>query len=309
MLPPTESNAFETRGYVLRPGLLKPELVQRMLQAIKPLEQLPDEELPAGCLRSRTPVLREIRLINIVEQNDVFLEPLVQPELLELADALVPAPYRVIEACCHSRLKGIGLPLHSVAEADFRITRRGPKTHMLKVAIALTDIGLEDGPTVVFEGSHRLGDDFSYALIDQDWETTGNDLEMERAFRDQQAGRNIVPWAEIPGHRTVSMKAGDAIVFTDDLWHGAMAVANSKIRRMMCFTYSPYHFANMHGIQYSDALLERSTPRQRMLLAGPFHGTRYAAVDSTRIPEALGFVRLLESDVKADFLEPDAGPE
>jgi hypothetical protein len=180
---------------------------------------------------------------------------------------------------------------------------------MLKVAIALSDIGTEDGGMVVFEGSHRQEEGFPYDLLHPDWDAGGIDADVEREFRESMQGRESLRWEDIPGYRELCFRAGDAVVFTDDLWHGARESRSDRIRRMLCFTYAPYHFANLHGVEYSDEVLERASELQRALLSGPFHGARYEAIDTGRVPDELGFPRLRESDVPTDFGGPIDPPE
>ena len=292
MLSPAQLYEFDLKGYVVLRGALDPDLIARLDRALASLEGKGPAELPSNCVPSWTPVVNEYRLMGLLETDSVFEELIDHATILNWVEELVPKPYRLAEAYSITRMRGLGVPLHSQPEAKYRMTLQGPRTHLLKCAVALTDVGAEDGPMVVFEGSHKLERPWPFGSLDPAWKPPGVDPEFEAAFLAEQPDCETRAWQDIPGYREVHVRAGDVILMSDDMWHGAKALHSNMRRRTLYTSYVPYHYPNWHGIDYSPQLLARVNEARRTLLSGPFVGTRYANHDTRDIPDQLGFVRL-----------------
>ena len=96
------------------------------------------------------------------------------------------------------------------------------------------------------------------------------------------------PWNErqrmdtIEGAVEVHLNAGDALLFSDALSHGASSRTNSGERRVVIYRYGPSWGNTRHGYRYSDELLARLTPQRRRVLqpVAPRHpGTPARAAD------------------------------
>lgn len=295
MFTAAERYQFDVLGYIVRRQVLAPELIARLNDALARLEGRGPDELPENCVPSWTPVINEYRLMGLLEADPTFWELIDHPCFTEVADAVVPKPYRLSEAYSITRLQGLGVPLHSQPEARYRWTEQGPKSHLLKMAISLSDVGPDDGPMVVFDGSHKIDVPFPFSRIHPDWKPVGNDPEMEQAFLAENADQVKVNWEDIPGYTEVHVRAGDVIFMSDDMWHGAKGLESGKRRRTLYYSYVPYHYPNWHGIPYSKELKSKVSPSQLKLLAGPFVGTRYACHDTSEIAEDLPFPHLPNS--------------
>jgi ectoine hydroxylase-related dioxygenase (phytanoyl-CoA dioxygenase family) len=117
----------------------------------------------------------------------------------------------------------------------------------VNILLALTDVGPGDGGTLVIPGSHK-----------------GNlcHPDIARPMAEQMArGHN-----NIPGAVEVHLKAGDAIMFSDAINHGASARTNPGERRVVIYRYGPSWGNTRHGYRYSEELLDRVTPSQRKIL-------------------------------------------
>ena len=295
MLTPAQLYEFDLKGYVVLRGALKPDLIARLDAALAKLEGKGPDELPSHCVPSWTPVVNEYRLMGLLETDPVFEELIDREDVLNWVDEVVPKPYRLAEAYSITRMRGLGVPLHSQPEAKYRMTLQGPRTHLLKCAVALTDVGANDGPMVIYEGSHKLERPWPFGSLHPDWKAPGVDPVFEAAFLSEQPDCDLRAWEDIPGYTELHVRAGDVILMSDDMWHGAKALNSDLRRRTLYYSYVPYHYPNWHGIDYSPELLARVSERRRALLSGPFVGTRYANHDTSGIPDALGFPQLPDS--------------
>ena len=141
---------------------------------------------------------------------------------------------------------------HPVHSGGFRGALRGAyhyangvfRCGQLNVLLALTDVGPGDGATMVVPGSHKSNlphpNEGDYAAMD-----TMDALE---------------------GAVEVHLRAGDALLFSDGLMHGAASNVNGRERRVVIYRYGPSWGATRFGYQYSPELLARLTkPRRRIL--------------------------------------------
>lgn len=107
----------------------------------------------------------------------------------------------------------------------------------------LNDLVPEHGPTILIPGSHRAG----------------------RYPNDEHSWNGISPRAGL-------VKAGDAILFRNDLWHGAWKNTHETERRyIMQIHYAHPSFGKCYPSlrwpeTYAPEVLEVATPRQRQLL-------------------------------------------
>jgi len=298
MMTPEELYHFDLKGYLLVKRAFEPDLIRALNDRLQDLEGLGKDRLPPRAIPNWTPVVNEYRIMNIIECGEPFVQLIDHPQVLPRVEALVPSPIRLTEAYSISRRRGIGVPLHSVPIADYVAGRSGPSCKHLTAVVNLTECGPEDGPLVVFEGSHKLGVPFPYSTLHPNWPAPSRDREVAEAYARAVPDHALAsPWERIPGYKEVCVEAGDMVLFTEDLWHGAKELRSDRMRRTLYFAYSPYHFANWHGVEYSEELKRRVTERQRELLSGPFIGYRYEGTDvASRVPDGLPFQSMPNSE-------------
>ena len=275
MLTAEQRFHFDLKGWLkLENAIPAPEVAQYNA-LLERLERTPMEKMPQTWVPSRTPVIDELRIYGLMETDDAFLRLLDHPSYLEIAKELVLGPVRVTESYSISRRKGVGVPLHCPKTGDYALRGGRPYSMHLKVVLQLTDCGPEDGPFAIIEGSHKSLVPFPFGAIDADWQLPAHDALYAQAFKSQEeGGPKRISWRTIPGYRELCARAGDVILFSEDCWHGGQELRSDRTRRNIYIAYSPYHFANWHGIYHSEALLRRCTTEQRRLLAGPFLGNR-----------------------------------
>jgi len=287
---------FDRAGFAVVRNAFPPTQVRTLAARLELLERAGPACLPAGCHPVRTPVVDELRLLNLVEAHDEFLELVDHPALLRWVRALVPHPQRVTESFSITRRRGPGLPLHQIPIAESTNEGGRPRTKFLTFLLALSEVGAQDGPLVVFEGTHHVRVPFPYNLLHAGWDMPPHDLAAVQTTRRADEGRIARVWEEIPGYREVHVAPGDMVVMTQDLVHGAKAVTSDRTRRTLVLSYSPYHFSGWHGVEPSARLLARATPERRRLLAGPFVGSLHPGLAPPWIEPSADFPLLVETE-------------
>jgi hypothetical protein len=81
---------------------------------------------------------------------------------------------------------------------------------------------------------------------------------------DWDQGENITP-ADVDGVVPLLVEAGDCVMFTHSLWHGAVPNRSSAIRKTITYGYNQMFF-RPRGREPSTDLLDKCTLRQRRLL-------------------------------------------
>lgn len=120
----------------------------------------------------------------------------------------------------------------------------------LNILLALNDIGPGDGGTLVVPGSHK------------------SNLPNPLVHQKGQGRKDYViePGDMAPYLREVHLKAGDAVLFTDALIHGASVRTNEGERRALIYRYSSFWTRDRLGYEYSDELVARLTPARRKII-------------------------------------------
>ena len=68
------------------------------------------------------------------------------------------------------------------------------------------------------------------------------------------------------GLQELVLPAGSAVIFNDSVLHGSMQRTNPGQRRTLVFRYLPSAYGYRWNYQPSEALLDRLTPHQRLLI-------------------------------------------
>jgi ectoine hydroxylase-related dioxygenase (phytanoyl-CoA dioxygenase family) len=71
---------------------------------------------------------------------------------------------------------------------------------------------------------------------------------------------------DLEGAVPVYLEKGDALLFVDGLLHGGSSRTNPGERRIVIYRYGPSWGRTRFGYEYSQALLDRLTPRRRQIL-------------------------------------------
>ena len=145
-----------------------------------------------------------------------------------------------------------GSPVPWSKRGQFHVQNQEFNCGQINILMALTDIGPDDGPTMVIPGSHK-----------------SNFINPELSLSHIKARDGAVDGAT--GAIEVHMKAGDALLFVDTISHGSKRITTGK-RRTIVYRYGPSWGFFRHGYRPSKGLLDRLTPDRRKIV-WPHHKT------------------------------------
>lgn len=194
---------------------------------------------------------------NIIEGGEIFEELIDHPSWIGDINRYICNDYNRVsinEAFLNLRPPGGYIGIHSGGHvAAFPMVNHHHTgawlVGQINILMALTDIGPGDGATVIVPGSHK-----SHAL-----HPAYTDSKVTTYRDDRQAG------GEFMGQK-VHLKAGDALMFTDGMCHGAAARTNPGTRRVLIYRYSPHCIATRYNYVASEELLARLTPARRSMV-------------------------------------------
>ncbi len=148
------------------------------------------------------------------------------------------------------RVSGGHHPAHSgghdaSVRTQYRYANGRFRCGQLNVLVALTDIGKDDGPTMVVPGSHKAN--------------LAHPLAGSYADGDRMD--------DLPAAIPVELKAGQAVLFVDSIMHGAQSrLTATGERRVIILRYGPPWSRTRFGYEWSTGLLERLSPPRRFVL-------------------------------------------
>ena len=149
--------------------------------------------------------------------------------MLEIFYQAKPIPFSTINF-----LRGTEQPLHS----DYIHFGSNPELFLVGVWVALEDISIDSGPLSVVKGSHKTPivsyQDLGFKSIPK---TTKKIKEMYSAYEEYLKSYIKQSKLEV---KTPLLKAGDALFWQANLFHGAGRINNKSLTRYSQVTH--YHF-------------------------------------------------------------------
>lgn len=196
---------------------------------------------------------------NIIEGGAVFEELMDHPAWIGLVKRYVEndfAKAALHETFLNIRGKGGYLELHSGGHVQgpvnaFRHFNGAWNVGQINILMALTDVGPDDGPTVVVPGSHNCR--FPHPMF------AGSESSVYDTRKD--------PPDTALGAKAVYLKRGQALFFTDAITHGGSSRVSPGERRVIIYRYSPSKIVPRYNYQPSKPFLERLTHARRELVA------------------------------------------
>ena len=247
-----EDYLFDLRGYLVFEKAVSTDHVRQLNTDLDPYVSM-----KLGEWRQNVHRLKEHEIHNIIEISESFEQLIDLPSWLDHINRYVGSDGLFIdEAFVNVRGKGGEMRLHSGAHkrrvrTQFRFHNNEFRCGQIVFLLALTDISLGDGGTMVIPGSHK-----SNLPLPRDWIAKGN-----------PAGGLV---------KGVPARAGDAIVFTETLVHGTLPWTVDAPRQTAFYKFSPHgtswtadYFEPTDFSQYPDM-----TDRKMALLEPP--NARYA---------------------------------
>lgn len=264
-LPPHQDDRFPTKmdeflfdlnGFLVLRGALTPAEIQEMQAGIDAIPDLEEDEWHGPIHREPHGGELGVNLQQIVEAGPIFEKLVDHPSWIRLAHHFLGntgfeanhGPMYMDECFSTKRAPGEGFYLHSgafekVKHIQYRYLNGQFMCGQINILMPLHDIGPGDGGTLVIPGSHKSNLDHP------------------------ELGKGQVPSPEeTAGAVEVHTKLGDVILFTDTICHGAATRTNPGFRRAVIYRYVSAWSRSRHGYAPTPDLLERLTPRQRLIV-------------------------------------------
>lgn len=256
---PTELDdyLFDLRGYLVLEQALEPELVDDLNAALNAFPALEPQAWAGNVQRvDNNPDDAGIELSNIVEGGPAFERLIDHPSWIDHVRHYCGEQGSYVEGLfideCFATIRQHGgrFPVHSggfqgAVRGQYRYSNGVFRCGQVNILMALSEIGPDDGGTMIIPGSHKSNLQHPEFHKYASWETGMDDM---------------------PGVVEARLHKGDALLFCDGLSHGASTRTNPGERRVLIFRYGPSWGATRYGYTYSDELLARVTPQQRAIL-------------------------------------------
>jgi len=257
MMTEEQKYLFDLQGYLVVSQILSMRQVDLCNRELDRLIDTPANQFPGNAVKQEKSDVdsihgTDIEIRNITECGKVFEELIDHPALLEYLKQMISHPrIRMTHAYTIIREKGDATPGHRgripiMGQCQYRFEGGMFHCNMIKVVYCLTDLEPSDGGFSVIPGSHKSNFSCPYFVK--------GDPEKSRHPDD------------VPVMVEISAKAGDAIIFTEDLTHGSKTNHTGKQRRNLYYTYQPCYFPDWME-PASEQLMERLTPARRELMA------------------------------------------
>ena len=263
-LSPQQRLHFDIYGYVVIPEVLTPAECQALIDIL--------QELKADLIAAGEPVsfsadskakIRGSGLARSDNPNHVFMRDIEQahpliasyishPRLLGMAAEVVGGEVRLVESNAHINTR---LPdwdeteertfsFHRGTDVPYGSHTRNGLYHsnFVKTLTNLTDLGSDDGGTVVIAGSHKI--DISPGEL------------IACAYED----RSMI-------HQVIA-PAGSTLLFAEPLIHATGQIRSERERVIIISGYGPSHFPYWGDGEWSDEFLESIPDNQKILFNG-----------------------------------------
>ena len=236
---------WDAEGYLVIKNALSPTEVAELTAAV---DRLDAESQAEG----RDPNAF-LSALNVVERDDVFLNLVDHSSHLGIVVDLLGANIQMKLSQVMVR------PPTPTPGSRWHVDGPGPYPFpnlngvmpliQLKIGWFLTDVDNPDmGNFVVIPGSHANGLPPSA---------------VQAIAASQQAAQIEIA---VPGARQVMVRAGDALLFHQGVWHAVAHNASNVRRKNLYYVYSPLWMRLVDRFQTSPEILARSNPVRRQLL-------------------------------------------
>ncbi len=216
--------ALDEEGYVALRGLLDPARRDRIAGRLHAL--FVSEGDGAGAEFRQEPGAR--RLANLVDKGAVFVECILDPDVLEHVSHVLGPDIKLSSLNARSATPGVSIPQPLHVDAGALPDERG--YWVCNSLWMLDDFTTENGPLRVVPGSHRLA------------------RRPEDVLED--------PHLPHPEEVLVTGRAGDVVIMNSHLWHGGMA---NRTERPRLALHAFYCRGDKPQQQYQRALLRPET--------------------------------------------------
>lgn len=245
---------FDLNGYLTVRGALPDDLVRELNAELDLIDAMGMEEAKAsGAIRQTRGDRDQYGNLEytcvLLPYGGIFESLIDVPATVPLVEEMIGGPTRLDAMHFMARTSGRGSVLHHghaelLAYSEYALNRDLFECVSVKIGYALTDVAQDNGPFVVIPGSHKS----NFAV----------------------PGNLQLPEAGDPLVQPIPAQAGDAVLFSEDLTHGALVNRSDRVRRTIFISYAPaFHSAWYDQTVTAPGFEERATPRQLELVRGP----------------------------------------
>lgn len=261
-LTPSQRYHLEVFGYVIVPGVLSSDECATVLEALNKIKR--DLQSPGSQERKPSEPWalinqpHHVYMGGIMEADPALTAFLTHPRMVGMAEELLGGEARALEFNAHinSRIPGETFEkepiygLHRGIDVPFgSYTKNGLyQCSFVKTLTNLTDLGPDDGGTVVIAGSHKLD------LTDAEM--------IACAYED----RSLI-------HQVIA-PAGSSLLFNETLMHATGQIRSDKERAVIICGYGASMFPWWDGGEMSASFKSQIPERYKTLLLGKAHWTR-----------------------------------
>ena len=287
---------FEVHGYVVVENTLTPDAVTALKDALYTLRDginaLKDRS--AGGPRCRgayhlTDQPHHTFMASIVEADPVITAYATHPRLVSMSEEVMGGEARIVEMNAHINSRPPrwdmgedGQPrygFHRGADIPYGAHIQDGLYHcsFVKTLTNLTDLGPDDGGTVVIAGSHKI------------------DVPQQQILDAAYADRSLI-------HQVVA-PAGSTLLFCETLMHATGWIRSDNERVIIITGYGSTMFPYWDGGTLSEAFCETIPPQLHALFHGRSHwtrGSRYRKLSEPRDDRPFSLGRWDDRPVKAD---------
>ena len=263
-LTPAQRYHFDVHGYVVLPNVFTPEECERMQQDLQRLKRdlmaIPEpgeRVIDHAYFQSSEPHHHYIGALGQSINYPSLLDYITHPRIVGMAEEVIGGKAHILEANAHINRKAPiwevgedGLPrfgFHRGLPVDEGNHYRNGLYHssFVKALTNLTDLGPDDGGTVVIPGSHKV------------------DVPEQEIVAAAYADRSLI-------HQFIA-PAGSCLLFTEALLHATGFLTGDRERVILICgygtTYFPWQFMESHRTDFrmEPAFLERVPEHLRYL--------------------------------------------
>ena len=264
-LTPAQRYHFDIFGYTIVRNTLSPDEAAACKEA---LYRLRDEILPLADRGPEGPRVRGAYLakdlphhrfmVNIIESEPEITAYATHPRLVAMAEEVIGGEARIVEINAHINARDPETDteedptygFHRGTDIPFGCHEHGGLFHcaFVKTLTNLTDLGPEDGGTVVIAGSHKI------------------DLPQKQIIAAAYEDGSLI-------HQVVA-PPGSTLLFAETLIHGTGRIRSDRERVILICGYGSTLYPYWDGGKLRDRFVESIPAHLRTLFKGKQHWTR-----------------------------------
>jgi ectoine hydroxylase-related dioxygenase (phytanoyl-CoA dioxygenase family) len=256
-LTPAQRYHLDVYGYVVIPNTLNADEIEGLREALQQLKRelvATSDPLRALVRNGRASVYKphHIHLTHVVEIAPALLDHVTHPRLVGMAQELVGGPVRLeeSEAIINSRPPDYDpaaprrYGFHTGTRPDYGTYTENGLYHcnFVKTLTNLTELGPDDGGTVVIAGSHKVK------------------APQEQIIACAYADPSLI-------HQVIA-PAGSTLLFGEALIHATGQLRSDRERVIVIAGYTPTMFQAWNGQEPSAAFIESIPEVFRPLISG-----------------------------------------